>query len=56
MRTFAFSAVVIFSILAAYYVTGHITKPLKQLTAAALKADQGDYDFTLEYKGKDEVG
>lgn len=52
----AAAAVVIFSILAAYYVTGRITKPLKQLTTAAVKADQGDYDFTLEYKGKDEVG
>jgi diguanylate cyclase (GGDEF)-like protein len=35
---------------------GNITKPLKQLTEAAIQTDQGNYDFTLDYNGKDEVG
>lgn len=34
----------------------HLTRPLKQLTEAAAQADRGNYDFTLEYNGKDEVG
>ncbi len=37
-------------------VTGNITKPLQQLTEAAILTDQGNYDFTLDYNGKDEVG
>jgi len=49
-------AVILLSSLLAQLVTRNITKPLKQLTEAAKKADQGDYDFTLEYHGKDEVG
>ena len=36
--------------------TGKITEPLKELTAAAVQADQGNYDFALDYNGKDEVG
>ncbi len=36
--------------------TGNITKPLQQLTEAAKRADEGNYDFTLDYNGNDEVG
>ena len=36
--------------------TVHFTKPLQQLTEAAKQADQGNYDFLLNYSGKDEVG
>ncbi|MBR0367195.1 MAG: diguanylate cyclase [Clostridia bacterium] len=38
------------------YYTGRITRPLQQLTEAAELADSGNYDFTLEYDGDDEVG
>ena len=44
------------SILLTWVFTGHITRPLKQLTEAALKTNRGDYDIKLEYEGKDEVG
>ena len=43
------------SIFTMYY-TGHITKPLEKLTSAAEQVDKGNYDFTLEYSGNDEVG
>ena len=43
------------SIFTLFY-TGRITKPLKELTKAAEQVDKGDYDFTLNYDGKDEVG
>ena len=36
--------------------TGHITRPLEQLTQAAEQVDKGNYDFSLEYHGDDEVG
>ena len=36
--------------------TKRITKPLEQLTEAAEQVDKGNYDFTLEYSGNDEVG
>ena len=52
----AAAIVLVLSILLTRLFTIRITRPLKQLTEAALKADQGDYDFTLDYKGKDEVG
>ena len=38
------------------YFTGHITKPLEQLTAAAEQVDKGNYDLDLPYNGDDEVG
>ena len=38
------------------YYTRRITKPLEDLTQAAALADQGNYDFDLDYKGDDEVG
>lgn len=43
------------SIFTLFY-TGRITKPLKELTKAAEQVDKGDYDFTLDYDGNDEVG
>ncbi len=33
-----------------------ITKPLSDLTEAARQADNGNYDFELDYSGNDEVG
>lgn len=51
------SAVVLITLSAfTMYYTGRITKPLEDLTKAAEQADQGNYDFTLEYAGDDEVG
>ena len=34
----------------------HLTKPLRDLTEAAKQADQGNYEFALEYNEDDEVG
>ena len=48
--------VLILSILLTRFFTTQITKPLKQLTEAATLADQGNYDFALDYNGRDEVG
>ena len=52
----AAAAVLALSILLTYFLAGSITKPLEQLTEAAQKTNQGDYEFTLDYDGKDEVG
>ena len=52
----AAAAVLVLAVLLTYFFTGRITRPLKQLTEAARKADEGNYDFTLEYRGNDEVG
>ena len=52
----AVGAVLLLSVILTRIFTGKITKPLKQLTAAAIQADQGNYDFTLDYNGRDEVG
>jgi len=38
------------------YYTKRIVKPLKQLTKAAEQVDRGNYDYVLEYEGKDELG
>ena len=40
----------------AWLFSVQVTKPLKQLTAAAKQTDEGNYDFTLNYNGRDEVG
>ena len=50
------SAVLVLSIILGRFFSVQITKPLKQLTEAAIQADQGNYDFTLDYNGRDEVG
>ena len=34
----------------------HITRPLKQLTAAAKQINEGNYNVSLDYKGNDEIG
>ena len=52
----ASAAVAAFCILMAWMFSNRITRPLKQLTAAAKMAYEGNYDFNLEYDGKDEVG
>jgi diguanylate cyclase (GGDEF)-like protein len=48
--------VALLSVLVTQVLAGGITKPLKHLTEAAIQADQGNYDFTVNYNGKDEVG
>ena len=50
------AAVLLLSIILTRIVTGKITKPLKQLTEAAVQTDIGNYDFALDYNGRDEVG
>ncbi|MBQ7566997.1 MAG: diguanylate cyclase [Oscillospiraceae bacterium] len=47
--------VVVFSVITMRFA-GHITKPLRELTAAAKQVNTGNYDFTLDYDGDDEVG
>ena len=37
-------------------LTEHISKPLKDLTKAALEVDKGNYDVKFDYQGNDEVG
>jgi diguanylate cyclase (GGDEF)-like protein len=58
INTVLIAAVVVLalSILLTQITMRKITKPLVQLTEAAKKTDNGDYDFTLDYNGKDEVG
>ena len=36
--------------------TGRLTKPLRDLTKAAKRVDDGDYGFTLDYDKNDEIG
>ncbi|MGX8702996.1 MAG: sensor domain-containing diguanylate cyclase, partial [bacterium] len=36
--------------------TGHLTKPLLELTKAAKKVSDGNYEFTLDYDKNDEIG
>ena len=50
------AVVVVMSVLLARIFSVRITEPLRELTEAAKLANQGNYDFTLDYKGKDEVG
>lgn len=52
----AAAAVLVLSVLVARFFSVKITKPLKQLTEAAIRTDEGDYNFTLDYNGRDEVG
>ena len=49
------------ALLAAFIVlirkySERITKPLQKLTEAAEQIDEGNYDCTLDYDGKDEIG
>ena len=43
-------------ILLTMHFTGHITKPLRDLTEAAREVNEGNYDVTLDNKGSDEIG
>ena len=52
----ASAAVMVLCVALAWVFSRRITGPLKQLTEAAIRADGGDYDVTLDYNGKDEVG
>ena len=38
------------------YRSEQITKPLRELTEVAMQVNAGNYDHTLDYRGKDEVG
>lgn len=38
------------------FYTKRIVKPLEQLTHAAAQVDRGNFEFTLDYDGNDEVG
>ena len=53
---FAAAGVTVLSVLLSLFFSGRLTKPLIQLTDAAIQTDQGNYDFTLDYNGRDEVG
>lgn len=46
---------IIFIVLTMQF-TGHITKPLRELTAAAKQVNDGNYEVSLDNRGKDEVG
>ena len=46
---------IIFVILIMRFV-GRITKPLRELTAVAEQVNAGNYDCSLDYSGRDEVG
>ncbi len=53
----AFAVVLLVTfILITMQVSESITKPLRDLTRAAERLNAGDYDFKLDYKGRDEVG
>lgn len=43
-------------ILLTMRLSGRLTKPLQELTEAAKRVNEGNYDFALEYSGEDEVG
>lgn len=43
-------------VIITFRFTGHITKPLHELTESAEQVNKGNYDCKLDYKGNDEVG
>lgn len=47
---------VLISLIAAYFVTKNITKPLKKLTEASKKVAEGDFNIKVETKSNDESG
>lgn len=53
---FVSSILMVFFIYATLEYTRHFTEPLRELTEAAEKVNQGDYDCRLDYDGDDEVG
>lgn len=46
----------VITIVTSLYLTGSITKPLRELETAADKITGGDFDITVNYKSKDELG
>ena len=52
----AFLALLLVFILLIRKYSERITKPLQKLTEAAEQIDKGNYDCTLDYDGKDEIG
>ena len=61
-RRWVNTIVVAFIILVAVFIlffmryTRRITKPLQDLTKVAEQIDEGNYDYTLDYNGDDEIG
>ena len=51
-----FVALIVPFIIFSKRFSDHITKPLRDLTDAAIRVDSGDYTYIPDYKGKDEVG
>ena len=51
----ALEVLIVASLFTMYY-TKRIVRPLKQLTEAAEQTDRGNYDYILEYDGRDELG
>ena len=51
-----FIILLVFFVFATIQLSGHITRPLRDLTEAAKQVDIGNYDFDVNYSGKDEVG
>lgn len=49
-------ALIVIAVFITMRFTGRITKPLHELTEAAERINDGDYDSHLEYSGDDEVG
>ena len=54
LAVFVVLAVIFIAISAVF--AGHITRPLRELTAAARQVEQGNYDIELNYDAEDEVG
>lgn len=52
----AFLALLLVFIIFIRKYSERITKPLQKLTEAAEQIDEGNYDCTLDYDGKDEIG
>ena len=50
------AVLLVFVVLAASLLSGHLTRPLRQLTKAAGEVNAGNYDVTLENRTNDEVG
>ena len=50
------AAVLVVMSLGTFFFAARITRPLQQLTVAAGRLEQGNYDFTLDYDKDDEIG
>ena len=50
------AAVLVAASLFTMIYTRRITRPLEQLTEAAVQVEKGNYDYVLDYSGDDEVG